>query len=592
MPPLSSARHDPLALILSSWMPLNKLQTKRTFDAAVAPILNELFQISGCQPVTVQQIFDVAREAQRTTQDFAVAFEKRRAEEEGKIVEIFEGEIVRVLSTLPEDVRRRLSQSAVTSTLGTSAVDVAAITAHADRIETPVLDHQRGRVVTRNLFSSSSPPLTHESSSIHIPYSTKPHQPSAPYDDWSPRISEWALLSGTKLNDSLYDDLPIRFAPRPSRLPEEAETVTDQLYRWAYEARISKRQFLTNLDTTACAPFQDALAKLHGPLSQFLDYAYMSVHEHSTLLYLPPLPNPTDDPGLSSPDAMQCPTSLDWSLPDSDRSDPPSPTKLTAENLEHLQKEDGGPPHSKVAQKAPRTHFSKFHGNELRQSVLEHEAYRATGLTEPQMICAVTGCRVALMEGIYHVDILLWNHSSVHLEVRDRLRHIEEACSPWFSTHHPSDYAEQVSFPKTYKHHPFLSDYDAARAHTQVHTLQRLGFDELAKLLRQLLVLRFRDNIVITKLFNAGHLEEQYPEALHRAWDLLHRPDADADSGMPDLDDYELEYPADRVAYEHKNDKDMEDASNDNDYMDVGSLDSSDYLSYCGSACSLARHSI
>ncbi|KAJ7026532.1 hypothetical protein C8F04DRAFT_1190351 [Mycena alexandri] len=51
------------------------------------------FSISGRQPVTVQQIFDVAREAQRTTQDFAVAFEKRRAEEEGKIVEIFEGEI-------------------------------------------------------------------------------------------------------------------------------------------------------------------------------------------------------------------------------------------------------------------------------------------------------------------------------------------------------------------------------------------------------------------------------------------------------------------------------------------------------------------
>ncbi|KAJ7026013.1 hypothetical protein C8F04DRAFT_1268608 [Mycena alexandri] len=558
-------------------------EIQRTFDAAVAPILNELFQISGCQPVTVQQIFDVAREAQRTTQDFAVAFKKRRAEEEGKIVEIFEGEIARVLSTLPEDVRRRLSQSAVTSTSGTSgtsAVDVAAITAHADRIETPVLDHQRGRVVTRNLFSSSSPPLTHKSSSIDIPYSTKPHQPSAPYDDWSPRISECIA----------HPDFVIEHAHKVPA--EEAETVTDQLYRWAYEARISKRQFLTNLDTTARAPFQDALAKLHGPLSQFLDYAYMSVHEHSTLLYLPLLPKPTDDPGLSSPDAMQCPTSLDWSLPDSDRSDPPSPTKLTAENLERLQKEDGGPPHSKVAQKAPRTHFSKFHGDELRRSVLEHEAYRATGLTEPQMIRAVAGCRVALMEGIYHVDILLWNHSSVHLEVRDRLRHIEEACSPWFSTHHPSDYAEQASFPKTYKRHPFLSDYDAARAHTQVHTLQRLGFDELAKLLRQLLVLRFRDDIVITKLFNAGHLEEQYPEVLHRAWDLLHRPDADADSAMPDLDDYELEYPADRVAYEHENDKDMEDASNDNDYMDVGSLDSSDYLSYCGSACSLARHSI
>ncbi|KAJ7024139.1 hypothetical protein C8F04DRAFT_1192675 [Mycena alexandri] len=79
-------------------------EIQRTFDAAVAPILNELFQISGRQPVTVQQIFDVAREAQRTTQDFAVAFEKRRAEEEGKIVEIFEGEIARVLSTLPEDL--------------------------------------------------------------------------------------------------------------------------------------------------------------------------------------------------------------------------------------------------------------------------------------------------------------------------------------------------------------------------------------------------------------------------------------------------------------------------------------------------------
>ncbi|KAJ7017108.1 hypothetical protein C8F04DRAFT_1338371 [Mycena alexandri] len=155
-----------------------------TFDAAVAPILNELFQISGRQPVTVQQIFDVVCEAQRTTQDFAVAFEKRRAEEEGKIVEIFEGEIARVLSTLPEDVHRRLSQSAVTSTSGTSgtsAVDVAAITAHADRIETPVLNHQRG-----------PPPLHRHTNPLQLTSRIPPNRTSRPRPTMTGLRESWS----------------------------------------------------------------------------------------------------------------------------------------------------------------------------------------------------------------------------------------------------------------------------------------------------------------------------------------------------------------------------------------------------------------
>ncbi|KAJ7019310.1 hypothetical protein C8F04DRAFT_1147985 [Mycena alexandri] len=556
---LSTVRHDPLALILSSWTPPNRLQMK-----VCAPILNELFQISGRQPVTVQQIFDVAREAQRTTQDLAVAFEKRRAEEEGKIVEIFEGEMARVLSTLPEDVRRRLSQNAVSSSSGTSAVDVTAITAHADRIETPVLDYQRGRVVTRDLFSSSSPSSTHDSSSLDISYSTNLHQPSAPYNDWSPRISEWALLSGVPSAD--------------------ADAIHHQLHQWAHDCRASKDQFLSNIEETAAGPLRTRLLRTrllrsmgHCPITW--TYAYMAVHDHGTLHYLPPLSPPANHTSLSTPDPTQIPTSLDWSLPDSSDASQSSPAELTEANLARLQQQAGKQPegpsrHPKVVQKSQRSHLS---------------------FTEPQTIRAVAGCRIALMEALYHLEILLWNHSAMQLE---------------------------PSFPKTYLHHPFLSDYDAARAQTVWHALLRIGRDEVAALLHQMLVLRFREDYALARLFNAGFLEEQYPETDYRAWDLLRditkplpramhinrndaasnsnatKPaDAEIDSAMPDLDasEYELGYPESDHGHsrEKEDDEIMADATDDsNDDMDLGSSVGSDFYSYCGSPDALARHSV
>ncbi|KAJ7026800.1 hypothetical protein C8F04DRAFT_1267708 [Mycena alexandri] len=627
-------------------------EIQRTFDAAVAPILNELFQISGRQPVTVQQIFDVAREAQKTTQDLAVAFEKRRAEEEGKIVEIFEGEMARVLSTLPEDVRRRLSQNAVSSSSGTSAVDVTAITAHADRIETPVLDYQRGRVVTRDLFSSSSPSSTHDSSSLDISYSTNLHQPSAPYNDWSPRISEWALLSGVPSDehDSLYDDLPaLRSFPsdldllasvagNASRITHpdffiehevpsaDADAIHHQLHQWAHDCRASKDQFLSNIEETAAGPLKDALATLHGPLSHYLDYAYMAVHDHGTLHYLPPLSPPANHTSLSTPDPTQIPTSLDWSLPDSSDASQSSPAELTEANLARLQQQAGKQPegpsrHPKVVQKSQRSHLSKFRGDAMRRAVLKHQAYSATGFTEPQTIRAVAGCRIALMEALYHLEILLWNHSAMQLEVRNRFRHIEATCSPTSTSYRPPS-AEQPSFPKTYLHHPFLSDYDAARAQTVWHALLRIGRDEVAALLHQMLVLRFREDYALARLFNAGFLEEQYPETDYRAWDLLRditkplpramhinrndaasnsnatKPaDAEIDSAMPDLDasEYELGYPESDHGHsrEKEDDEIMADATDDsNDDMDLGSSVGSDFYSYCGSPDALARHSV
>ncbi|KAJ7032964.1 hypothetical protein C8F04DRAFT_1261533 [Mycena alexandri] len=241
--------------------------------------------------------------------------------------------------------------------------------------------------------------------------------------------------------------------------------------------------------------------------------------------------------------------------------------------------------------------------------------------TEPQTIRAVAGCRNAFMEALYHAEVLLWNHSTMQLEVRERFHHIKANCSPIISSFRPPFADTQPSFPKTYLHHPFLVDYDAARAQVVWHALLRIGRDELAGLLHQLLVLRFRDDYALTRLFNAGFLEEQYPEATHRSWDLLndltkplprtsranhndtastsHVPniaDVEIDSAMPDLDssEYELGYPASNYEHRHEkeNDEDMDDVADDSSNMDVGSSVGSDFYSYCGSPDVLTRHSV
>ncbi|KAJ7021764.1 hypothetical protein C8F04DRAFT_1195161 [Mycena alexandri] len=427
---------------LDDWVPHNDLtrwrsereaqaELQRTLDAVLVPILQNLFQLSAQQPATVQQVFEVARNAEQSTKNLVETFEQKRAEEEGRIAEMFEEEMARVLSTLPEETRRRLSQSTLAFPHGSTAIDVAEITAHADRVETPALDCQRGEVVTRDIFSSSSPPSVRDTTSSNSPYG---RQPRTPYNDWSPQISEWsvesevadprliinaavsrALLSGALSDNSNFDSLEGEL-PRLKSFPtdlellasvagnssrithpdflndhdvpqSDADSIHQQLHQWAHDCRISKKQFLSNIEEAAIEPLKAALAMLHGPLSHYLDYAYMAVHDHSTLQYLPPLPT-YDNTTFATPDLTQIPTSLDWSLPDSGNATQSSPAELTEANLARLQRQTG-----KQAEALTEVSIMQYYGVDRkphciipgpRQPVIWHSTFQSPPAALPE----------------------------------------------------------------------------------------------------------------------------------------------------------------------------------------------------------------
>ncbi|KAJ7030526.1 hypothetical protein C8F04DRAFT_1263825 [Mycena alexandri] len=481
----------------------------------------------------------------------------------GGIMAMFEEEMARVLSTLLEDTRRRLSQSTLAFSRGTAAIDVAEITAHADRVETPVLDCQRGEVGEGEL----------------------PGLKSFPTD-----LELLASVAGNSSHITHPDFLNNHDIPQ-----SDADSIHQQLHQWAHDCRISKNQFLSNIEEAATEPLKAALAMLHGPLLHYLDYTYMAVHDHSTLQYLPPLPT-YDNTTFATPDLTQIPTSLDWSLPNSGNATQSSPAELTEANLACLQGQTGKQAEglagsSKVAQKPRCSHFN---------------------FTEPQTIRAVAGCRNAFMEALYHAEVLLWNHSTMQLE--QFVHPLSPPIVPLLST-------SSLRFPRHTCATPFSWTATPPVPKSVWHALLRIGRDELAGLLHQLLVLRFRDDYALMRLFNTGFLEEQHPEATHRSWDLLndltkplprtscanhndtastsHVPntaDVEIDSAMPDLDssEYELGYPASNYERRHEkeNDEDMDDVADDSSNMDVGSSVGSDFYSYCSSPDALTRHSV
>ncbi|KAJ7696642.1 hypothetical protein B0H16DRAFT_1484959 [Mycena metata] len=424
---------------LNQWLSERERQTelRRTLEAALLPVLQELFQLSKQQPATVEQVLSIARNVEKSRRDFAEVFEARRAAEEAKIIEGFEEVVLSFVL------------------VGSSGVRPTEIAAHADRIELPTLNRQRGPVVTREVFSSSSPP-SNDSSPNDLPlFAHEPleiRQPLTPHEDWSPQLSEWsvesykvdphavinaavsrALLSGLQASlpptstssvvGNFSEVTQPNFRIGHDELQIDSDTITHDLREWADNFRVSKVAHVADQQDTAAGPMRDALDALHTYLSHYLDYGTWR--------------------GKNSPQVV--------------------PAELTQANLARLQQQEASsasaPP--RVALKLSRPQFR---------------------LSEQQELCAVATCHIGIMEAIWHLKMFLWHNTAMELE---EMFHNLTAPIPSAPAAHTSADAPGPFVPKVTKSDdtdsamPDLEDYELGYPDSEYFRRKRENNEEM-----------------------------------------------------------------------------------------------------------------
>ncbi|KAF8130430.1 hypothetical protein K438DRAFT_1999408 [Mycena galopus ATCC 62051] len=248
---------------------------------------------------------------------------------------------------------------------------------HTARLEPPVF-YRRGKVVDRELWSSSSP--SHSSSSTSsesfdiVDTATAPKLTGVQEristlspGEWSPAVTEWSVetpdfmfnpawvideavvrafnasvagppttsaasststTSSTDATTSSNGDAesglhaPFHRLPQFSFQPGNSEDVQLALYFWLYDSALKQLDARRFEDDFGSEPAEKALRILHGPLRRFVDYAAMAAEGERSLQdtaphqYRPLSPiSESDAPSDDSPGPVQSPTSLDFSLP-------------------------------------------------------------------------------------------------------------------------------------------------------------------------------------------------------------------------------------------------------------------------------------
>ncbi|KAJ7116176.1 hypothetical protein C8R46DRAFT_1051393 [Mycena filopes] len=368
---------------------------------------------------------------------------------------------------------------------------------------------------------------------------------------------------------------------------EDVETahLYEALFYWAADGAEHQEGHSRHEDRECGEPAREALKALHGPLSMFVDYTAMAADGVQSLQYLAPFPDHLIPlpPSPTFADYGHPSSSLDHSLPSRSATPAPESTPISLGDVkEQPFPEEGGessaPPFiittdasvfsqrgvfdtpsnkregpegedSGFPQEGMRKKFRKFDGEYLRKAITENEAYKAAGLTDHDTICLFSGVRLGILETARRVEDLVWHRFDI-TEVRVLYEEIERICADKLST------VAQRSFPARFARHSLLYDIEAAKIQTLAHILQRNGREHLADLLHEVLCIHIRNEYAVSRLLNAGYLEDCYPELATNYWDLLgapapndewthvqrESPEASPDREMS-LDDYTLEYP-------------------------------------------------
>ncbi|KAF8212174.1 hypothetical protein K438DRAFT_1957943 [Mycena galopus ATCC 62051] len=243
---------------------------------------------------------------------------------------------------------------------------------HTALLDPPVF-HRRGRVVDRELWSSSSPSQSGSSTSSDsyeninsatFLHPTTAHEriPTLSPGGWSPAVTEWSVetpdfmfnptwvideavaralnaeaaappttastASSTNATTSSNGDdepglhAPFHRLPQFTFQPGNPEDLQLALYFWLYDGALKQLDARRFEDDFGSEPAEKALRILHGPLHRFIDYTAMAAEGvHNLQDAAPHRPYPLspiserDAPSDDSWSHVRSPTSLDFSLP-------------------------------------------------------------------------------------------------------------------------------------------------------------------------------------------------------------------------------------------------------------------------------------
>ncbi|KAJ7304695.1 hypothetical protein DFH08DRAFT_903251 [Mycena albidolilacea] len=431
---------------------------------------------------------------------------------------------------------------------------------------------RRGRIVTRETWSSSSPsPQDSTDESFEFVRRTRDPPPdestSLEPTRWSPLISHWiheltgndpsesdissssnsAVFSSASSSSSMEDHVvdPLQRVPQYNPPPGGMAELHTALYYWAYDGALRQIDTRRYEDEKGSEPAELALRvgfavrpptpfRLLTPLLTPVENLFTIPDGplDSSALFTP------DSSDSSGPNPTQSPTSLDFSLPSPLKAEPlPQEDFLEQEarvELSAMGRQSGSKRKAPDDQKGRRQRtFSKFAGEFLRKSTVSRAAFKATGILDADVIRKFAGVRLATIETARRMEDIVWKLYGI----------------------------SEQSFPTKPARHPLLHEYELAKMYTVLDVLRRNGRFRLANNLHNLLSIRLRDDYAVSQLLNARFLDANYPEFGEDYHELLR--DANEVSVPPSgtIPDY---FPVDER--ESGTDSEMPEYSDEEDY--------------------------
>ncbi|KAJ7695632.1 hypothetical protein B0H17DRAFT_1131263 [Mycena rosella] len=408
-----------------------------------------------------------------------------------------------------------------------------------------VIDNALARVIAQHPEREVSPEATTNSTSTTV----------SSYDQFSDSGSFRLDRTPAHLRALTNNALQMHLAPSPISPALLTSIQEAALRQWLHDKAMLQLEQIQWEDDCTGAPLHSALRTLYGPLREFLDFLTMAANciAHLELLAdAASIQQPLPSPPSFHLDPRQSPTSLDFSLPDATAAHDPGLSDTTVSATMTVAATPGtaviatGDTHTNRHGKRKfrgddpepeqkRKKFRKSHGDILRRAVIEHEAYKAVGLTNTHAICMFTGVRLAVLAGKECIEQFVREHYSV----------------------------DETYLPSGHVTHPLLTNLEAAQLHVMWKVLHQHQQYILASLVFDILTFRLRDVYAVSHLLNAGYLGTQYPGARH--WELLPFDDLESitsaaalnfqadytpDYGLnnfdedSEIDDVKLQYPA------------------------------------------------
>ncbi|KAJ7431343.1 hypothetical protein FB451DRAFT_1489098 [Mycena latifolia] len=505
---------------------------KQALDRLLTPTLDELLALPITETSMFQDIAAAAVDIRQAFERFKPVIEQRQREK--KIFEEMKRSIEDPQMVLPDDSDDESSHDSMPDLVDFRPIDArgrgfvndsgrdfrdapppvspdhfpTAPHSHADRVESPTFDYQRGPVVTRELWSSSSPASSDSSWGEELPVPAETL--GASFANLSnSAISEWVISQAPSRvlspdsataasSESIAPVVPLATVnPRlitasggpsfPDTRPfsPTAHSQHEGLGQWAQTGAINQSEEMRWEDEACGAPLLSVLRTLHGPLRGFLDYVSMAADSARRLELLSALSLDLESlpvHGPSSPDPTQSPTSLDFSLPDHETSSsaPRSPTS--------------SPPKQGTANKANGKRKAADDGRTVtprKRFLIEHEAHKVLDAANAPTIAMFTGARLGIMASAQSIEQVVWQRYNI----------------------------TETNFPSHFVRHPLLSDLETAKLHTLWSVLHQNQRYMLAMLVMDVLTIRLRPDGDVAPFITPALLARQHSGAQYS--DLL-----------------------------------------------------------------------